>query len=168
MCARQLPNEGRKVHSYCINSSLSFLSRAHLNQQKAPAGWCPLARTHSASFPLARPCTPALLVKLKPSSSREYPKSRPLVFRATLEPAQSGMGVAAPSAPFEPVSPYIPYGGLAANDSCYSFATQFSLQPSLSYRLPVGPREELPPRFHRSLFLCVRASSFRWFSPVDY
>lgn len=156
MCARQLPNEGRKVHSYCINSSLSFLSRAHLNQQKAPTGWCPLARTPSASFPLAPREAKTLLLS-------RAPKKPSSCFRATLEPAQSAMGVGAPPAPFEPVSPYIPYGGLAANDSCYSFATQFSLQPS-----PIASPWALSPRFHRSLLLCVRASSFRWFSPVDY
>jgi len=133
MCARHQPNEGRKVHSYCINSSLSFLSRAHLNQQKAPAAgasWCPLvwALKHIPLFspsPFDRHSStelnPPLASPKKPSSC----------FRATLEPAQSGReeGHAANS---PKCVPFVPYGGLATNDSCYSFATQFSLRSTVS------------------------------------
>jgi len=83
---------------------------------------------------------PAHSSSTRPKPSRESRKSRPC-FRATLEPAQSGAGGGAPPPPpppFEPVSPCIPYGGLAANDSCYSFATQFSLR--FASPLPGFPR----------------------------
>lgn len=91
MCARHQPNEGRKVHSYCINSSLSFLSRAHLNQQKAPtpdAGWCPLSWALNAFLPLLPPPFDRhSTTKLNPPLAS--PKKPSSCFRATLEPAQS-------------------------------------------------------------------------------
>lgn len=95
VCVRHQPNEGRKVHSYCINSSLSFLSRAHLNQQKAPATqywFVPLWFGPSTRFlPVPRP-----LLILHPPPARHSstelnpplasPKKPSSCFRATLEP----------------------------------------------------------------------------------
>lgn len=96
VCAWHQPNEGRKVHSYCINSSLSFLSRAHLNQQKAPASeasWCPLSWALNAFLPLSSFLSPFnrhSTTKLNPSLAS--PKSRPLVFAQLLSPRNPGGG----------------------------------------------------------------------------
>lgn len=143
--ARHQPNEGRKVHSYCINSSLSFLSRAHLNQQKAPAsaGCCPPLPPPPPSgspHPVANQPPRHSSTELNPPLAS--PKKPSSCFRATLEPAQSGEkgfgGASSKRVPF------VPYGGLATNDSCYSFATQFSL------RSTVPPARHLSPSLPRS------------------
>lgn len=174
VCVCHQPNEGRKVHSYCINSSLSFLSRAHLNQQKAPATQyrsCPFGRALNAFPPCSSPSphlassTRSSLIYGTKSSSREPQKAVLLFSRNSWAHAQSGKGLVHIAAGSKRV-PFVPYGGLATNDSCYSFATQFSL------RSAVPPAHSPPsPRVHSSrsplFFWHVCPGSFR-FLPVDY
>lgn len=171
VCVRHQPNEGRKVHSYCINSSLSFLSRAHLNQQKAPGHPIPVRAllvgpsTHFLPVPLLilHP-PPARHSSTELNPTLASPKKPSSCFRATLEPTLNpGKGCCTS---LLVRVPFVPYGGLATNDSCYSFATQFSL------RSAVPPAHSPPPpRVHSSrsplFFWHVCPGSFR-FPPVDY
>lgn len=151
VCARHQPNEGRKVHSYCINSSLSFLSRAHLNQQKASCHPAPVRALSGRALSMRSLSVPrpslhlassirarrSSILGAKSSPLWRAPKSRPLVFAQLLSPRSiREKGWCTPPPLVSKRVPFVPYGGLATNDSCYSFATQFSLRsavpPSLS------------------------------------
>lgn len=160
---RHQPNEGRKVHSYCINSSLSFLSRAHLNQQKAPvagAGWCPLGQA-LPPFPLR---SSLIYAELNPPLTS--PQKAVLLFSRNSWARAIREGVVhATNGPKR--VPFVPYGGLATNDSCYSFATQFSLRSTI-------PLTHLPPLcapVSQSSVLLLRLPRFiwfRWFPALHY
>jgi len=117
----------------------------------AYAGWYPLdlgPQRASSSPPLHHPAptTRSSLIcgtKLSPLAS---PKKPILLFsRNSWAHAIHRKGLVRTAAGSNRV-PFVPYGGLATNDSCYSFATQFSLHST------VPPARVTPPLVH---ILCL-------------